>query len=56
MRVLVVMNKYIPMVEKLVGVDTIVADVLNAKGCPAHQILLGHNICIVENLNNLYWS
>jgi kynurenine formamidase len=38
---------------KLVGVDTMAADIYGAKGSPAHHILLEQNICILENLNHL---
>ncbi|WP_461204881.1 cyclase family protein [Clostridium sp. DL1XJH146] len=38
---------------KLLGVDTLAADVYGSTENPTHNILLGNKICIVENLNNL---
>ena len=38
---------------RLVGVDTLAADVYGATDAPTHNILLGHGIYIAENLNNL---
>ncbi len=38
---------------KLVGVDTLAADVCNTVDFPCHYTLLGNNIPIIENLNNL---
>lgn len=38
---------------KMLGVDTLAADVLKDCEDPAHHILLGNKIPIIENLNNL---
>lgn len=38
---------------KMVGVDTLAVDAFKAEGDPAHYALLGNEILVIENLNNL---
>jgi kynurenine formamidase len=38
---------------KLLGVDTLAADVFGSDGDPTHNTLLSQKICIMENLKNL---
>lgn len=44
---------FVEKMVKLVGSDTLALDVFNTTDHPTHNVLLGHEVLIVENLNNL---